>query len=133
MLRQERLHRICDLIEANGQATVVGLSQELGVSQMTIRRDLQELDAHGFVRRIHGGALPPERQRNRMEPPVLERVQENAEAKRALGKAAADLIVEGEAVFLGSGTTTLAVAAGLAGGPKHPTGVTHGRATAHAP
>jgi DeoR/GlpR family transcriptional regulator of sugar metabolism len=132
MLRQERLHRICDLIEANGQATVVGLSHELGVSQMTIRRDLQELDAHGFVRRIHGGALPPERQRNRMEPPVLERVQENAEAKRALGKAAADLIVEGEAVFLGSGTTTLAVAAELAAGPKHLTVFTNALTIANA-
>ncbi len=132
MLRQERLHRICELVEANGQATVVSLAQELGVSQMTIRRDLQELDAQGFLRRIHGGALPPARHRNLVEPPVLERMQENAEIKRALGRATAELIAEGGAVFIGSGTTTLAVAAELAERPKNLTVFTNALTIANA-
>jgi DeoR/GlpR family transcriptional regulator of sugar metabolism len=118
MLRQERLNRICELVEIEGQATVAGLSRQLGVSQMTIRRDLQELDDHGFLRRTHGGALPPERHRGLIEPPVLERMQENAELKRLLGRAAADRILPGEAIFLGSGTTALAVAEALAERPK---------------
>jgi DeoR/GlpR family transcriptional regulator of sugar metabolism len=132
MLRQERLNRICELVDANGHATVTDLSRDLGVSQMTIRRDLQELDAHGFVRRTHGGALVPERSRDLMEPPVLERIHENAEAKRALGRATADLIAEGEAVFLGSGTTTLAVAAELAARPKQLTVITNALPIANA-
>jgi DeoR/GlpR family transcriptional regulator of sugar metabolism len=132
MLRQERLNRICELVEANGHATVVQLSRDLGVSQMTIRRDLHELDARGFVRRAHGGALIPERSRDLMEPPVLERIHENAEAKRALGRATADLIAEGEAVFLGSGTTTLAVAAELAARPKRLTVITNALPIANA-
>jgi DeoR/GlpR family transcriptional regulator of sugar metabolism len=93
----------------------VGLSHELGVSQMTIRRDLQELDAHGFVRRIHGGPCPgaaaksdgaagPGTSAGECEP-------------NALGMAVATS--RREAVFLGSGTTTLAVAAELAAVPKH--------------
>jgi DeoR/GlpR family transcriptional regulator of sugar metabolism len=132
MLRQERLNRICELVQADGRATVAGLSRQLGVSQMTIRRDLEELDAHGFVRRTHGGALLPERSRDLLEPPVLERIHENSEAKRALGRAAADLIVEGEAVFLGSGTTTLAVAAELAARPKRLTVITNALTIANA-
>lgn len=132
MLRQERHHRICEIVEAQGQATVAWLSGELGVSQMTIRRDLQDLDASGFVRRIHGGALPPERHRGLIEPPVLERMQDNAEIKRALGSAVAAMIGEGEAVFLGSGTTTLAVAAELEAHPKAVTVFTNALTIANA-
>ena len=114
MLKQERLRRICEIVEAEGQATVTDLASQFGVTEMTIRRDLQDLDAQGLVQRIHGGAMSPEPRRNAVEPPVLERIDEQADVKQHIGLAVAGMIEDGETIFLGSGTTTLAVAEALA-------------------
>ncbi len=114
MLKEERHREIVRIIEADGRATVADLARHLGVAQMTVRRDLDELDAQWLVRRVHGGALRSER-RNVSEPPVLERVREQAAAKRRIASAVAGMIREGETIFLGSGSTTLAVAEALAG------------------
>lgn len=113
-MRQDRLVRIYEIIRDEGRVSVTALSQRFGVSGMTIRRDLQQLDAQGLVQRIHGGALLHGLQRDGIEPPVLERVEEQAAEKRRIALAAAELIHNGETVFIGSGTTTLALARVLA-------------------
>lgn len=108
MLSEERRRRILELLDARNSVRVADLSQELGVSEATVRRDLDMLDSNGRARRVHGGAMqtldaPP-------EPPVLQRGLENRAAKQAIGRLTASMIEDGEAVFLGSGTTTLEVA-----------------------
>jgi DeoR family transcriptional regulator of aga operon len=112
LLRQERHREISQLIRENGKATVVELSRLFRVSKSTIRRDLEQLDEHGVIQRAHGGALVAEH--TAPEPPVIQRIVEKAEEKRRIGRAAADLVLDGESIFIGSGTTTLEVARNLA-------------------
>ncbi len=107
-VKAERQRLIRDLVEAAGRVTVPELSQRLGVSPATVRRDLSELHLQRRLHRTHGGAVRLEHPAT--EPPMLERAREQAEAKRRIGRLAASLLHDGETVFLGSGTTVLAVA-----------------------
>jgi DeoR/GlpR family transcriptional regulator of sugar metabolism len=110
-LNASRRQQIAQLVREQRRATVQELSAQFGVSEATIRRDLEQLDIQGVLQRAHGGAialmaaLP--------EPPVGRRMVENQEEKRRIGVAAARLINDGETIFLGSGTTTLEVARNL--------------------
>lgn len=113
MLREERKRKISRFVVENKKATVTELSELFGVSESTIRRDLEELDEQGVIQRAHGGAVVVERAAP--EPPIIQRMVENEEAKRSIGQAAAELVRDGETVFLGSGTTTLEVARNLMG------------------
>jgi DeoR/GlpR family transcriptional regulator of sugar metabolism len=108
LLKVERQNRINKLIEERGRVTVQELSGYFGVSEATIRRDLEELDGRGWIRRTHGGALRLERAVK--EPPVLQRFSEQSEEKSHIGREAASLVQEGETIFLGSGTTVLEIA-----------------------
>jgi len=113
LLREERKRKISEFVEENKQATVAELSKLFGVSDSTIRRDLEELDGQGEIQRAHGGAVSVER--SAPEPPVVHRMVESEEEKRRIGQAAARLVQDGEVIFLGSGTTTLEVARNLDG------------------
>lgn len=107
-LSADRQQQIASFIQEHRRATVEQLSEAFGVSEATIRRDLEKLDSVGEVRRAHGGAVAPARAAP--EPPVVRRLAEFEEEKRRIGYAAAQLIEDGETIFLGSGTTTLEVA-----------------------
>lgn len=107
----ERLAELLRFVEKNQRATVAEISDHLSVSVATVRRDLELLAERGEIQRFHGGAIavkqaPP-------ESPVLEREAEQAEEKKRIGRAAADLVNHGETVFIGSGTTALEVARNL--------------------
>ncbi len=103
----QRQSDILRLIEERGQISVPEVSERFNVSEVTARRDLIEMAERGEIRRTHGGAL---RRSAPVEPPVLERAQEQREEKLRIGKAAAELVRDGETIFLGSGTTVLAMA-----------------------
>ena len=107
-LKSERQEKIRQLVQQAGQVTIAELCAQFEVSEATARRDLEELANRRVVHRTHGGAIRLEA--NVSEPPILQRVQQQAETKDLIGKAAAELIGDGETVFLGSGSTTLAVA-----------------------
>ena len=109
MLKKERQREILKVIEDTGKVEVEILSKRLGVSDMTIRRDLGELDQQGLVERVHGGALLARNSRD-VEAPVIERTKENTEIKQHIGRRVAGMIQDGEKIFLGSGSTTSAVA-----------------------
>jgi DeoR/GlpR family transcriptional regulator of sugar metabolism len=113
MLKKERQRRILEIVERSGKAEVEQLANTLAVSVMTIRRDLTELDELGFLERVHGGALLPRHTNEGEEMPVIERSKEKAEIKARIGRAVAGLIKDGEKIFLGSGSTTAAIAAAL--------------------
>jgi len=109
MLKKERQREILKVIEDTGKVEVDTLSKHLGVSEMTIRRDLGELNQRGLAERVHGGALLVRNSRD-VEPPVIERTNENPEIKLRIGRQVAGMIQNGEKIFLGSGSTTAAVA-----------------------
>jgi DeoR/GlpR family transcriptional regulator of sugar metabolism len=104
----ERQKIILQLIAERGSVTVADLCERLGVSDMTVRRDLVALEQASLLRRIHGGAVSA---RGRSyEPPVLSRIQESHPEKQAIGRFAAALVHEGNSIALDIGTTTLEMA-----------------------
>lgn len=109
----ERQELLLLYIQERQRATVNELSQYFGVSVATVRRDLETLEQQGSIQRFHGGAkivrqAPPEQ-------PVLHRSVARIEEKRRIGRAAAELIEDGDTVFLGSGTTVVEIAKHLHG------------------
>ena len=108
LLKVERQGFIRKMVEDEGRASVPELSTQFAVSEATIRRDLEELDGMGWVRRTHGGAVRAERATK--EPPMVQRKSEQINEKQDIGRLAADLIQNGQTIFLGSGTTVLEVA-----------------------
>jgi DeoR family transcriptional regulator of aga operon len=111
LLKIERQANIRKMVEEHGRVTVPELSAHFEVSGATIRRDLEELDGKGWVRRTHGGAVRAERASK--EPPMMQRISENQTEKQRIGEATAKIIEEGQTIFLGSGTTVLEVARNL--------------------
>lgn len=103
------LHRL----GARGEVTFADLADEFGVSEMTIRRDLESLEADGLARRVRGGAISVVSRS--YEPPLTVRAATASAAKSAIGAAAAALINDGDTVVLDVGTTTLALARALHG------------------
>jgi DeoR/GlpR family transcriptional regulator of sugar metabolism len=107
--RQRELLR---LVEAQGQMSVDGLARHFGVSDETIRRDLQELEKRKVLLRTHGGAVSTALLVHR-ETPFLSRANAQAEAKTRIGRAAAQLISDGETLLVNGGSTTFAFGANL--------------------
>lgn len=106
-LRVSRLSRIQQMLEEDDAVVTIGqLTEALGVSEATVRRDLDALQRSGVVQRTHGGAVAV--QLRELPYPVRGRRQ-HAE-KRAIGRAAAALITPGDTVFVGGGSTTLQLA-----------------------
>jgi DeoR/GlpR family transcriptional regulator of sugar metabolism len=109
----ERRSRLLDIIRVRGFAALDELVRELGVSESTIRRDLDALEEQGAARRTHGGVLYSGGMPRLAE--FDERQPTNWAAKRAIATAAAELIDDGETVLLDGGTTTYEVARLLVG------------------
>jgi DeoR family transcriptional regulator, aga operon transcriptional repressor len=107
----ERQGRLLAWIEERRRASVPEICEQFAVSLATARRDLETLAEQGKVQRVHGGAVAV--RRAPPEPPVVQRAGEQVEEKRRIGAAAADLVRDGETIFLGSGTTAVEVAACL--------------------
>lgn len=104
MLKKERLLKITALVEQQEVVTVNELIKLLGVSDMTIRRDLDELAKSGKLVRLHGGA----QRIMRIEEHELSRIQKrelHLAEKEAVAKAAAKLIKPNETLYIGAGTT----------------------------
>lgn len=108
-----RRARIAETVGSLGECSVELLARKFGVSEMTIRRDLQTLAEAGRVLRTHGGAATSERVS--FEFKFLERVRERQHAKQEIARTAAALVRAGQSVLIDSGTTTLAIAQQLKG------------------
>lgn len=106
MLTSERKELIQRRLREEGRLVAKSFSQQLGVSEDTIRRDLRELAKDGLLQRVHGGALPA-------SPAIADysaREEIASASKAKLGRAAAKLIKPGQIVFLDGGTTNLQLA-----------------------
>jgi DeoR family transcriptional regulator of aga operon len=108
LIKEERLQRIIQVIQKNGHATAGDLARNFGVSEITIRRDLIELDDRGVVRRAHGGAIISTPTSS--EPPIIHRLVQEKDCKEAIARTAASLIRDGDSIFIGSGSTTAYIA-----------------------
>jgi DeoR/GlpR family transcriptional regulator of sugar metabolism len=114
--QQVRLNAILTSLQQSGSVSVEGLSKELDVSLVTIRRDLDALESQGLLRRTHGGAVSIEPffyEPFRNDRSFQAQVERFADEKRRIGRAAAALIKEGEIIALTPGTTTTEVIRGL--------------------
>ena len=107
-----RRQRMLALIDKHGFARVGDLSEAFGVSDVTVRSDLDLLEGHGAIRRVHGGAMPRTNPIVR-EMPFEEAMQASADEKRAIAREAVGLVDSGMTVLLDVGTTTAAVADAL--------------------
>jgi DeoR/GlpR family transcriptional regulator of sugar metabolism len=108
VLIEERKNRILEYIAEHGNIKIQEICEMFGISDMTARRDLTDLDRRGLLRRIHGGAVA--NLGRSYEPPFQTRSTKNERKKRAIGKKAAELIYDGDSISLDVGTTTLEVA-----------------------
>jgi DeoR/GlpR family transcriptional regulator of sugar metabolism len=98
---------ILEVVASTGAATTRELSAQFGVSEMTVRRDLQTLEDKGLVRRIRGGATVPS---SPWERSFRERLGMRLSQKRAIGRVASALVNDGDTIVLDAGTTTLEIA-----------------------
>jgi DeoR/GlpR family transcriptional regulator of sugar metabolism len=104
MIEQRRRSDILERVRKDEFVSVEELSRELGVSLMTIRRDLSWLSEKGLVERCHGGAAL------KKEIPFREKQITNASVKERIAAKAEELIEKNDTVFLDAGTTTYQIA-----------------------
>lgn len=106
-----RVH-ILQKLDTHGQVDVISLSKELGVSEVTIRNDLTRLEQKNMLIRARGGAIKIDRVG--MDFTLSDKNQQHFEEKKRIGKAAAELIEDGDTIILDSGTTTMEIAKNIA-------------------
>lgn len=104
LIPAQRREQIRDYLESQRVVRSADLCELLGVSEATIRRDLEWLESRGVLERTHGGAILSQRMRLELE--YAHRAQTHPEEKRSIGALAASLIEDGDVVFINSGTTT---------------------------
>lgn len=108
MFAVERQKKILDTLKNEGSVWVSKLSHELGVTEETVRRDLEKLEKQEALVRTHGGAIPVAESNHEMS--LEKRKHLNADAKEKLAKEAVKHIVPGDVVFLDASTTTFYMA-----------------------
>ena len=108
MLIDERRHLIAQLVVARNVATVTELSEQFGVSPVTVRSDLEALEHLGLLKRNHGGAVAP--QVLRFAPAFQERTSVHLLEKQSIAERATELIEDGDRILIDSGSTALLLA-----------------------
>ena len=112
MLNEERRRAILEILNRDRRVLVLDLARRFETSQVTIRKDLEELHAHGLIHRTHGGALPA-REGALEDPTLREKEKLHRKEKLRIAQTAAGMVQEGQVVILDSGTTTTAIAHSL--------------------
>ena len=112
MLNEERRRLILQILSHDGRVLVGDLARHFRTSQVTIRKDLDILQAHGRIHRTHGGALPA-RESALEDPTLREKEKLHRKEKSQIAATAARMVKEGQVVILDSGTTTTAIARAL--------------------
>ncbi|MDN3669819.1 DeoR/GlpR family DNA-binding transcription regulator [Echinicola jeungdonensis] len=107
----QRRSRILEILEEKGQVNVFELSRSMGVSEVTIRNDLSNLERNKMLIRAHGGAFKP----RSLNLPVSDKRKINLEKKRQIGKKAISQIAEKDSIILDSGSTTYEISKNLGG------------------
>ncbi len=106
MLSQERKTHLMSILREDGSIVAKEVSQDLNLSEDTIRRDLRALASQGLLKRVHGGAVPVAA----ANAPFSEREHIATPEKTEIGKRAAHMIQPGSTVFIDGGTTAVQLA-----------------------
>ncbi|HHW30995.1 MAG TPA: DeoR/GlpR transcriptional regulator [Clostridiaceae bacterium] len=104
---EERRSRILEILTQQGKVKVNELSKLFGISEVTIRNDLSELEMSGLLERTHGGAISTYKAYYNMS--IADRMRTNEEEKRKIASAVASMISDMDTIMINSGTTTLFV------------------------
>jgi DeoR/GlpR family transcriptional regulator of sugar metabolism len=116
LLAIQRRRKILELLQEEGSARVSAISRLFGVSEPTVRQDLERLESEGLIIREHGGAFlksVPQQVKS-----LNLQHQENMEKKARIGKRAAELVHDEDSIILDSGSTVTEVARNL-GSKRH--------------
>lgn len=105
---EERRQRVLRRIKEDGRVSVAQLSQEFGVSEVTIRIDLQALADRKLIVRTHGGAVAADSRLYELT--LTMRRQQQVQEKSRIGEAGATMVADGDAIILDSSSTALAIA-----------------------
>lgn len=104
---------ILSQLEKNGQVSVKDLSHSLGVSSVTIRNDLEQLEKKNMLLRARGGAMKVSRNHVGLDFPLSDKQKKHLPEKREIAKKAVELIEDGNTIILDSGSTTFEIAKNL--------------------
>ncbi|REE67994.1 DeoR family transcriptional regulator [Paenibacillus taihuensis] len=105
MSLNDRQQQLMTMLESTGEVKVAVLKETFGVTEMTIRRDLEKLELAGYVKRTFGGAILASKDATLEDRSVV-----MTDEKSRIGRAAAALVQENDSIFIDGGTTTLYVA-----------------------
>ena len=108
MLASQRRQRIAQALQRDGAVRVADLVSLLGVSDMTVRRDLDVMQQAGLLTKVHGGAIVPGNSAD--EPGFEAKLSQHPDEKVAIARAAAALVRPGNSIAVSAGTTTWALA-----------------------
>ena len=108
----ERQKKMMEYIEANTSAQIHELAEKFHVSEATVRRDLDDLDQQGALKRTHGGAIKVDRS-TAYESMYSEKIGQMLEEKHRIANSAAQMVHAGDTVLIDSGTTTFFIAQAL--------------------
>ena len=105
MLKKERQEKILDLLHANDYLSIPEISSNLKVSDMTIRRDINELAEKSLLVKIYGGAQKLEKIEQELS--TQEKIDTNVSEKKFIGKVMNSIISDNDTIYIGAGTTML--------------------------
>jgi DeoR/GlpR family transcriptional regulator of sugar metabolism len=111
LLAEKRHQFILDAMRHKGRILVADAAQELKVTEVTVRRDLAYLEKNGLLKKTYGGAVLAA---SEMNLPVRYRQTRNLAAKRIIGRLAAELIGDGDSIYLEAGSTCFEIIPHLA-------------------
>ena len=106
MLAVERRRVIAEALRSRGVVSVVEMAEQLGTTEITVRRDLRAMAKDGLVMRARGGAILPAPIGH--EPSYSEKARQAAAEKASIARLAVQMIRPGDSILLGPGTTTQA-------------------------
>ena len=110
---EQRRSEIMELIHSKGSIRVSELSKAYGISEVTVRSDLEYLESQGQLNRVHGGAVATGKMYANMD--LSERYMTNAHYKKLIARIAADLIEDNDTIMMNAGTTLAYVLRALKG------------------
>ena len=116
MIPAERQQCIREALDAKGMVSIVDMAEQLGVSQMTVRRDMQALEKQGHAALVSGGARRVGRIASELS--LAEKRDLQSAEKTAIARKAASLVRPGMAIYFDAGTTCLAIAEEIAARPE---------------
>lgn len=104
---EQRRNQILEMLKANGRIRVSDLSQLYGISEVSIRNDLEALESQGYLCRVHGGAVMINKSYINMN--LDERFTTNAACKKELADCVADFVEDNDIIMMNAGTTLIYV------------------------